>query len=107
PDLDGFALQAFEEIERGVELDPYAERFGRNVGKILRRWRNAVVAGLVVQKFLLAEIGIVRRGHLGHGLADRDLAAELERTAGGLEGQIDGYRQIVTDALRRAGQAMA
>ena len=107
PDLDGLALQAFEEIERGVELDPHAERFRRNLGKILRRRGDAVVAGLVVQKFLLAEIGIVRRGHFGHGLADRDLAAEFERVAGRLAQQFDGDRQLVADALRGAGQVLA
>jgi hypothetical protein len=108
------ARSASQEIERldsptstaGVELDPHAERLRRNLGKILRRRRNAVVAGLVVQKFLLAEIGIVGRGHFSDILANGDLAAEFERVAGRLAGQLDGDRQLVTEALRGAGQVL-
>ena len=48
--LEILSLQALEEIQRRVELDPDADRFRRDFGKILRRRGDAVVGGLVVRE---------------------------------------------------------
>ena len=99
-------FQPFEEIQRGVELEPYADRFRRDFGKILWRRGDAVVAGLVVVEFLFTEIGIIGRGHLGHGLADADLTLEFDRISGRLAHEFYRNGQFVAEALRGAGQGL-
>ena len=105
--LDVLSLQAFQEIRRRVQLDPHPDRFRRHFGKILRRGGDAVIGGLVVLKFLFAEVGIVGRGHFRHGLADADLALEFESFAGRLSHQLHRDRQFVAEALGGAGQGLA
>ncbi|MGY2939101.1 hypothetical protein ACVWZ6_008703 [Bradyrhizobium sp. GM6.1] len=100
-------FRALQELGRGIQLDLDRDRFRRDVGEVLRLRRDAVVGGLVVEEFLLAEIGIVGRGDLGHGLANADLAAEFERVSGLFAQQLDCDRRLRAEALRRTRQVLA
>src|SRR6185437_708280 len=79
----------------------------RDFGEILRRRIDAVIDRLAVLEFLFADIGILGREHLGHGLADGDLAAEIEGVAILLARDLDRDRLLFDEALRRPGQGLA
>ena len=59
-DLDVLALQALQEVERRIELDPTPTDSGETSVKSFGAAVMPSSIGLAVQKFLFADVGIVR-----------------------------------------------
>src|SRR4029077_448012 len=100
--FDLLPLQTPEQIRSRLQLDPHADRFRGYFREILWSGGDSVICRLVLLKLLLAEIRVVARVDLGHGLADRDLSLELETVAGRPSHQLHGYRLFAADGLRGA-----
>jgi len=62
---------------------------------------------LAILEFLFAQVGIIGRCHLRHGLTDADLPLEFKTVAGRLAHQLYCNRQFVAQALGGSGEVLS